>query len=405
MALAVLAIPTVGLFIRRQWKKYHTAQVEVMEEEYLLLDDEYQETKINFVKTKQKAEDLQLRWLVNYDDITFDKVIGTGAFGEVWRGHWQNKTIAVKKMFPEPAAMMAMPYDSHATISINNTTTTQDITQVALDMLNNLEVGAMMSLRHEHIIDFEGAGQIIEEPREWETEPRVGIFVMLQYAASGDLTHRLRDAAGSLLKFPWKDRVQCAADIASGMSFLHSKGFIHRDLKSLNVLCDEHGKCMIADLGLARRLERAADAGKNKNENKNQLSLQHSDEYERKGKGVTAWAGTAAWMAPEVTGYDYGPSVDVFSFGVVMWELLTCRIPWAGSSYNFPHMIVRAVLRGERPEVTDGDLKDVPDGYVKLMKQCWQTEPNERPTFKQTMTMLAALSGEHGEGDEGMKEI
>ena len=320
-----------------------------MEHEETKID--LQETKIEFVKTKQKAEDLQLRWLVNYDDIIFEKVIGAGAFGEVWRGRWQNKIIAVKKMFPEPDAMMAMPYDSQSTISINNTTSTQDITQIALDMLNNLEVGVMMSLRHEHIIDFEGAGQIIDPPREWETEPRVGIFVMLQYAAGGDLAHRLKDAAGSILTFPWKDRVQCASDIACGMSFLHSKGFIHRDLKSLNVLCDEHGKCMIADLGLAKRLERAADAGSTgKNKNKNQLSLQSLDDLnERKGAGVTAWAGTAAWMAPEVTGYDYGPSVDVFSFGVVMWELLTCRIPWASSSYTFAHLVIRAVVRGERP--------------------------------------------------------
>jgi serine/threonine protein kinase len=92
------------------------------------------------------------------------------------------------------------------------------------------------------------------------------------------------------------------------------------------VLCDEHGKCMIADLGLAKRLERAADADKSKY--KNQLSVQNSDDLnERKYEGETSWAGTAAWMAPEVTGYDYGPSVDVFIFGVVMWELLTCRIP------------------------------------------------------------------------------
>jgi serine/threonine protein kinase len=261
----------------------------------------------------------------------------------------------------------------------------------------------MMSLRHEFIIDFEGAGEIIDPPREWETEPRVGIFVMLQYAAGGDLAHRLKDAAGSILTFPWKDRVQCASDIACGMSFLHSKGFIHRDLKSLNVLCDEHGKCMIADLGLAKRLERAADAGSTgKNKNKNQLSLQSLDDLnERKGAGVTAWAGTAAWMAPEVTGYDYGPSVDVFSFGVVMWELLTCRIPWASSSYTFAHLIIRAVVRGERPEVTDADLKDVPDGYVALMKQCWQSEPKERPTFKNVMSMLERLSVEDVEDVDG----
>ena len=126
---------------------------------------------------------------------------------------------------------------------------------------------------------------------------------------------------------------------------------------------------------------------------------------ERKNEGVTSWAGTAAWMAPEVTGYDYGLSVDVFSFGVVMWELLTCRIPWAGSAYSFSHLIMRAVERGERPEVTEEDLKNVPDGYIALMKQCWQNEPKDRPTFTNVMSMLETLSVEDVEGAEGTKEM
>jgi serine/threonine protein kinase len=386
----VLGLVLILAGVQNLYKQCLLVQKQNSIKEYRVIEGELQETKIDFAKIKQDKEQLQLRWLVNYDDIIFEKVIGAGAFGKVWRGRWQNKIIAVKKMFPEPDTMM-MPNDSHSTISINNTTT-QNITQIALDMLNNIEVGVMMSLRHEHIVDFEGAGQIIEKPREWETEPQIGIFVMLEYAAGGDLTHRLQDAAGSLLKFSWKDRVQCASDIASGMSFLHSQGFIHRDLKSMNVLCDEHGKCMIADLGLARRLERAADADStSKNKNKNQLSLQNACLNERKVEGMTAWQGTAAWMAPEVTSYDYSLSVDVFSFGVILWELLTCRMPWAGSAYTFPHLIIGAVLRGERPEVTNDDLKDVPDGYVALMKQCWQTEPKERPTFKHAMSMLSSL--------------
>ena len=79
-----------------------------------------------------------------------------------------------------------------------------------------------------------------------------------------------------------------------------------------------------------------------------------------------------------------------------MCKVWTCRISRAGSSYTFSRLIIRAVLRGERPEVTEDDLNDVPDGYVALMKQCWQTEPKERPTFKRAMAMLAELSGEGG---------
>ena len=88
-----------------------------------------------------------------------------------------------------------------------------------------------------------------------------------------------------------------------------------------------------------------------------------------------------------------------------MWELLTCRIPWASSSYTFAHLIIRAVVRGERPAVTEEDLKDVPGGYVALMKQCWQSEPKERPTFKNVMSMLETLSVEDVEGAEGTKEM
>ena len=78
--------------------------------------------------------------------------------------------------------------------------------------------------------------QYHDPPLEGDDVPRVGIFVMLQYAAGGDLIHRLKAAAGSTTIFPWIDRIQCALDIAEGMKYIHSQGFLHRDLKSLNVL-------------------------------------------------------------------------------------------------------------------------------------------------------------------------
>ena len=124
----------------------------------------------------------------------------------------------------------------------------------------------------------------------------------------------------------------------------------------------------------------------------NNHSLQNVD-VENHGRDYkTAWQGTAAWMAPEVMGMVYGPSVDVFSFGVVMWELLTSRIPWAGSGYSFSHQILKAVVRGERPVVTEEDLEHVPAGYVALMEQCWRTNSKERPTFERVMSVLSTFS-------------
>ena len=127
-----------------------------------------------------------------------------------------------------------------------------DLHPIAQKLLGDLEVGVMMRLRHPRIVAFLGAGEIMEPALHFGEPPRVGIFVVLEFAAGGDLTHRLADAGGSLIRFPWSERIQCAVDISEGMAFIHEKGFIHRDLKSLNILCDSKGRCMIADLGLVR---------------------------------------------------------------------------------------------------------------------------------------------------------
>jgi serine/threonine protein kinase len=213
---------------------------------------------------KNDNEKLCKAWIVPITEIEFKEVIGMGAFGEVRRGEWRGLDVAFKKMFPEN--MEDLGYDlmhSLNTVSTegysNNSTATPSSTTfpntIGVDklthaMLNNDEIGVMMRLRHPRIVTFLGAGEVIDPPMEGDDVPRVGIFVMLEYAPGGDLIHRLKNAAGSITLFPWVDRIQCALDIAEGMVYIHSEGFIHRDLKSLNILCDKNNNCMIADLGL-----------------------------------------------------------------------------------------------------------------------------------------------------------
>jgi serine/threonine protein kinase len=415
VAVSVVAVALlIALLIyrrrMRQTNEQNETQLTEINDDYRLLEEDLQETKINLQETQQDNSKLQTAWIVPFSEVQLNTVIGQGAFGEVWKGRWQGLDVAFKKMFPDN--MVDLGYDiktSSTSTESYGSTGSSDATMndISAAMLDNLEVGVMMRLRHPRVVTFFGAGEIIDPPMEGSTVPRVGIFVMLAYAAGGDLSHRLADAANSTLTFPWKDRVQCAKDIAEGMAFIHSKGFIHRDLKSLNVLCDEHGRCLIADLGLAcenirpgEERKHSKPTGSNMSDDED-ISIVEFDTFEEEDNIKSSWAGTAAWMAPEVTVVtdrqnfkkysSYGFKADVFSFGVVMFEILTGRIPWRGTDKVFVLQIMKAVVQGERPSVSDDELKQAPDDFVVLMHECWDTDANVRPSFDELFGSLTKM--------------
>ena len=103
----------------------------------------------------------------------------------------------------------------------------------------------------------------------------------------------------------------------------------------------------------------------------------------------TRGQGTALWMAPEVITHNYGFKADVFSFGMVMYELLTCKIPWDGDQRTvWINELMRVIRQGERPVIDDACLIHAPESFVELMKQCWRTNPKERPTFDEVVLAL-----------------
>jgi hypothetical protein len=81
-----------------------------------------------------------------------------------------------------------------------------------------------------------------------------------------------------------------------------------------------------------------------------------------------------------------------FSFGVVLWELLTCRVPWRGSGYKFPQQILKAVAQGERPQATPEELEQAPHGFLKLMERCWDGKASKRPTFNKCLRQLRRIA-------------
>ncbi|XP_013787510.2 mitogen-activated protein kinase kinase kinase 13-like isoform X3 [Limulus polyphemus] len=151
--------------------------------------------------------------------------------------------------------------------------------------------------------------------------------------------------------------VDWTKQIAAGMNYLHSHKIIHRDLKSPNVLIASNEILKISDFGTSRQW--------------NDISARMS------------FAGTVAWMAPEVIRNEpCSEKVDIWSFGVVMWELLTCETPYKEVDSS-------AVIWGVGNNSLHLPLPSTcPNGFKLLMKQCWNAKPRNRPSFRNILMHL-----------------
>lgn len=154
-----------------------------------------------------------------------------------------------------------------------------------------------------------------------------------------------------------------ALDVAKGMNCLHTSAptIVHRDLKSPNLLVDKNWTVKVCDFGLSR--------------------LKHSTFLSSKST-----AGTPEWMAPEVLRNEpSNEKCDVYSFGVILWELATLRMPWSGMN---PMQVVGAVgFQDRRLDIS----KEVDPLVARVIRECWQTEPSLRPSFAQLATALKSL--------------
>ena len=206
------------------------------------------------------------------------------------------------------------------------------------------EVTTMATLKHPSLLKF--CGYTTENP----------YYLLTEYMENGSLYDFLEKSPGKLTP---TDRTLIALDIARGMEFLHGRGIIHRDLKSSNVLLDGRKRAKIGDFGLTRT----------------------------KSSGpMTGMVGTQDWMAPEVLVSlpFYDEKVDVYSFGIVLWELLTSKRPYQDVESNPLELIVDITMKGTRPEIPGS----CPKSLRTLIEACWHTDPKRRPSFHEIVAML-----------------
>ncbi|XP_028065499.1 serine/threonine-protein kinase EDR1-like isoform X5 [Camellia sinensis] len=256
-------------------------------------------------------------WNIDYRELTVGTRVGIGFFGEVFRGIWNGTDVAIK-VFLE-----------------------QDLTAENMKDFCN-EISILSRLRHPNVILFLGAC----------TKPP-HLSMVTEYMEMGSLYYLIH-LSGQKKKLSWRRRLKMLRDICRGLMCIHRMKIVHRDVKSANCLVNKHSTVKICDFGLSRIM---------------------TDTPMRD----TSSAGTPEWMAPElIRNEPFTEKCDIFSLGVIMWELCTLSRPWEGVP---PERVVYAVANeGSRLEIPEGPLG-------RLIADCW-AEPQERPSCEEILTRL-----------------
>ncbi|KAI3687653.1 hypothetical protein L1987_81353 [Smallanthus sonchifolius] len=265
-----------------------------------------------------------LDYEILWEDLVIGEQIGQGSCGTVYHALWYGSDVAVK-------VFSRHEYSDDVILSFRQ------------------EVSLMKRLRHPNILLFMGA---VMSPQSLcivtEFLPRGSLFRLLQ-----------RNTA----RLDWRRRVHMAIDIARGMNYLHHchPPIIHRDLKSSNLLVDKNWNVKVGDFGLSR--------------------IKHETYLTTKtGKG------TPQWMAPEVLRNEQADEKsDIYSFGVVLWELTTEKIPW--DNLNSMQVIGAVGFMNQQLDIPE----DVDPQWASLIESCWCSDPQSRPTFHEILDKLKDL--------------
>ncbi|XP_073194206.1 mitogen-activated protein kinase kinase kinase 21 isoform X3 [Lepidochelys kempii] len=279
---------------------------------------------------------------IDFQHLELQEIIGVGGFGKVYRATWRGQEVAVKAARQDPD---------------------EDIMATAESVRQEAKLFSM--LKHPNIIELHGV--CLREPN---------LCLVMEFARGGSLNRALAGAATTGGGSRWGRRVpphilvNWAVQIARGMLYLHEEAIVpilHRDLKSSNILllqkiehddmCNKTLK--ITDFGLAREWHRTT-----------KMSA----------------AGTYAWMAPEVIKSSvFSKGSDIWSYGVLLWELLTGEVPYRGIDGL-------AVAYGVAVnKLTLPIPSTCPEPFAKLMKECWEQDPHIRPSFALILEQLTAI--------------
>ncbi|KAA8494324.1 putative serine/threonine-protein kinase [Porphyridium purpureum] len=260
--------------------------------------------------------------------------LGEGSFGTVYKGRLKNKNVAVK---------------------ILNRKLIKD-KQVIKDF--KAEVNILCQLDHPNVIKCYG---VCTQPPNY--------MVVTEFMPRGTLFDVLHKGQ---MQFNWVLTKRVVLDIVRGMAYIHASNLLHRDLKSSNLLLDSDFNTKISDFGLVHYFD---------------------PESTSSVVGPTGHAGTYQYMAPEIIQHEASTEKsDVYSFSIVLWEILARKLPYLGMD---PTLVADQVAANQlRPPI----MPFFPQPLAVLMSACWSAAPDRRPSFVEIEQIVLKLPGGGGRG-------
>ncbi|KAF8024408.1 hypothetical protein BT93_F1560 [Corymbia citriodora subsp. variegata] len=288
--------------------------------------------------------DISTLQIIKNEDLEELRELGSGTFGTVYHGKWRGTDVAIKRI---------------KKICFTGRSSEQE--RLTAEFWREADI--LSNLHHPNVMAFYGVVQ---------DGPGGTLATVAEFMVDGSLRHVLLCKDKHLDR---RKRLSIAMDAAFGMEYLHSKNIVHFDLKCDNLLVNlkdpSRPICKVGDFGLSKIKRNTLVSG-----------------------GVR---GTLPWMAPELlngSSNKVSEKVDVFSFGIVLWEILTGEEPYANMHYGaIIGGIVSNTLRPPIPGFCDQEWR-------RLMEQCWAPNPTARPSFTEIAVRLrvmsAAAAASHG---------
>jgi serine/threonine protein kinase len=259
------------------------------------------------------------RWQICHEELKFEyPALGKGAFGEVFKGTYRKSQVAIKV------------YDFQGQLALEEKT------------MVSKEAEVMEGLRSEYLVGFRG---LCLDPR---------YCLVMEFCDGGTLRARLNQTSQTVTPI---EQMRWAMQISYGLYQLHSVNILHRDLKGENILLDGRNHAKVADFGLS--------------------IVKSSSASHSRSSGGRGGAGTLPWMAPELHDKkSNSKATDVYSLGVVLWEIVSRKLPYAGLGGG--QMISRTLL-----DKRDPLPNPCPEVFRLMILACCQLEASKRLTAEQ----------------------
>ncbi|GJF00384.1 kinase-like protein [Phanerochaete sordida] len=269
--------------------------------------------------------------VIPYEDIKGNwKKLGSGSFGNVYKGTYLGIDVAIKEVLPSTEYDVAKYFER--------------------------EWRLMKEARHPNVVLYLGLSRA--------PDPDGRIFIISEFIENGNLRNYIYDKNKPM---PWRLRLSFATDIARALAYLHARKCIHRDLKGENLLVTANGRLKITDFGFAR------------------IAARNEEESKR-----LTFCGTDSYMSPEILmGNEFDLPTDIFSLGIIFCEIAARKL---ASEHTFKRHAPSFTI--DPAELRKLASPGCPPAFVQLALDCCAEEPHDRPTTRLILERLRDIEAE-----------